>query len=137
MPSRNKGGVPPRLSRAAARFADWRRMRAVGTRIPESLWASAVTLAQTYGICRTALVLKLDYYGLKKRVAENGSPAEHARDSGQRPTFVEWPASTLAPPSECVIELENTAGERMRVHLKGISAPDLVALSGSLWKAPR
>ena len=32
-----------------------------------------------------------------------------------------------------VIELEDVAGSRMRVHLKGYGVPDLLALSRSFW----
>jgi hypothetical protein len=51
----------------------------------------------------------------------------------QTPTFVEWPASSFPAPTECVIELENAAGSRMRIELKGSHTPDLVALSGTFW----
>jgi hypothetical protein len=53
------------------------------------------------------------------------------------PAFVELPASTLSTVGECVIELENAAGSRMRVHLKGVHVPDLVALTGGFWSAER
>ena len=46
--------VPPRLKRAAERFAVWRRTREVGMRIPEPLWRLASRLAVAYGVCRTA-----------------------------------------------------------------------------------
>ena len=137
MRGRKNGEVPPRLSRAATRFADWRRSRALGTRIPDSLWALAVELATIYGVCRTASILKLDYYGLKKRVDAKASQPGLSCASSPMPTFVELAASTIGTPGECVIEFENTAGSRMRVHLQGVHAPDLVALSGSFWSAQR
>jgi hypothetical protein len=34
-----------------------------------------------------------------------------------------------------VIEWEDVAGARMRVHLKGQDVPDLLALSRSFWNA--
>jgi hypothetical protein len=48
------------------------------------------------------------------------------------------PFLELIPPlsagvSECIMELENGAGAKMRVHLKGMASPDLVALSQSFW----
>lgn len=139
MRGRKNGEVPPRLLRAASRFAQWRRTHVVGTRIPESLWRLAADLAGAYGLCCTASMLRLDYYGLKKRVEAQASCASKpgpASVRDQMPAFVEL-APTLPTPSECVIELENAAGWRMRVLLKGIHAPDLVALSGSFWSAQR
>jgi len=55
-------------------------------------------------------------------------------DTVARPAFLELPASSLAAPSECVIEFENARGARMRVQVKG-GVPDLVALGRSLWDA--
>jgi len=137
MRGRNNGAVPPRLLRASARFTAWRRTRALGTRIPPFLWAQAVKLATAYGICRTAAVLKLDYYGLKRRVDAKTSSAVKAGAS-PGPAFVELDASSIAPPpSECVIELENSSGAKMRIHLKGVHAPDVVALSGNFWEVRR
>ena len=122
--------VPPRLKRAAERFAAWRRTRKVGMRIPEPLWRLASRLAVAYGVCRTASELGLDYYGLKRRVEEQASPAQR---SAGRPAFVELPASTLALAGECILELENAAGSKMRVHLRGGAMPDLAALGRSFW----
>ncbi|MDA0660832.1 MAG: hypothetical protein O3C60_18665 [Planctomycetota bacterium] len=69
-------------------------------------------------------MLRLDYCSLKKRVDEiRPRPA----------AFVELPTPLLAVPNECVIEMENTRGERMRVHLKGQNVPDLLPLSRLFW----
>ena len=77
---------------------------------------------------RTASVLKLDYYSLKKRVKD----ASSSRTSS---AFVELPAVPLSMMSECVIEWEDVAGARMRVQLKGQNTLDLLALSRSFWDA--
>ena len=131
MRRRNASQVPRQLRAAGERFAEWRRTRALGARIPESLWAVAIKSAAKFGLARTAAVLMLDYYGLKRRVEARSSPAVTA----QHPVFVELPASTLAMSGECLIEFENTAGAKMRVHLKGITTPDLLALSRNFWSA--
>ena len=34
---------------------------------------------------------------------------------------------------ECILELEDVAGAKMRIHIKGMEAPDLAALSRSFW----
>jgi hypothetical protein len=115
------------------------------------LWGSAVKAAGTYGLHRTAKALRLDYYALKKRVALAGSgadlPVEAKRarrnasgrhvvsaDGQAVATFLE-----LAPPAsgkvcECILELENSEGAKMRIHLKGVGVPDLAALSRSFWR---
>ena len=119
--------VPAALSRLAQRFIAWRRRRARGERIPQSLWNAAVKMAGKYGLNLTARVLKLDYYSLKKRL-------ESADEATPSSTFVELPSSPLVS-SECVIEWEDAAGARMRVHVKGPHLPDVLALSRSFWNA--
>lgn len=68
MAARSMQKLPAELARAAARRAQWRRTRERGTRIPESLWQAAVELAARYGVSKTAQVLRVDYYALKKRL---------------------------------------------------------------------
>ena len=119
--------VPTSLSRLAQRFVAWRRTRAKGERIPQSLWNAAVKMAAKYGLNPTAGVLKLDYYSLKKRL-------ESADEATPSSTFVELPSSPLVS-SECVIEWEDAAGARMRVHVKGPHLRDVLALSRNFWNA--
>ena len=128
MRTQKRSEVPASLSRLGQRFAAWRKTRVLGERIPETLWKSAVKMAAEHGLNRTARVLKLDYYALKKRLDGASRPAELS-------TFVELPSSSLSIASECVIELEDATGSRMRVHLKGQNLPDVLALSRSFWNA--
>jgi hypothetical protein len=46
---------------------------------------------------------------------------------------VELASSSLPIASECVIELEDAAGSRMRVQVKGLNLPDVRALSRDFW----
>jgi hypothetical protein len=96
------------------------------------LWAAAVKVAGTYGIHRTAKALRVDYYGLKKRVQEESARSRLLQERSV-PTFVELARPAEASSGECILELEDVGGAKMRVHLKGVEAPDLVALSRSFW----
>src|SRR5947207_3208721 len=60
--------VSPALERVRRRLDRWRRAREGRARIPESLWSAAVELARQCGVSKTARVLRLDYYLLKKRL---------------------------------------------------------------------
>jgi len=131
MRSRKTRAIPARLEAGRRRFERWRRTRKGHSRIPEPLWTSALKLAGAYGLCRTARTLRLDYNALKKRI----NSADPHDSSGQETAtaFVE-----LAPPQraclpECIVELEDPRGAKMRIHLKGVEAPDLAALSRSFW----
>ena len=100
-----------------------------GDRIPQPLWALAVRLAKAHGVSRTATVLGLDYYSLKKRAE---AAASQPQSSG--PAFVELPSPVLVG-KQCRFELDNGAGATMRVQLVGYDAADVEALSRSFWNA--
>jgi len=141
MRSRKTPAVPARLEAGRRRFERWRRTRKGHSRIPDPLWTSAVKLAGAYGLCRTARTLGLDYNALKRRVASadpHDSPEQRTarqKTAEQKPAtaFVELapPAPTCSP--ECILELEDPCGAKMRIHLKGADGPDLAALSRSFW----
>ena len=120
--------IPAPLARGRTRFETWRRSRALGSRIPERLWTLAVKLADAHGLSRTASVLRLDYYTLKRRVESKNS---HTRSA--IPAFVELSPPPVAASCECVIEFEDNSGASLRVHLRGCEVPDLVALGRSFW----
>jgi hypothetical protein len=116
-----------------------------------------VRLANVHGVCRTAAELGLDYYSLKHRVEAVAVAARPAarrvtagRDSAERAgagglqrsaganagaTFVELPPIAAVAGKQCLFELENGAGARMRVQLTGYEAAEVAAFSRSLWKA--
>jgi hypothetical protein len=95
------------------------------------LWSAAVEVADRYGVHRTAKSLRVNYYGLKKRV--EAASSNLGLRSGDGPTFVEIAGPLPSGGSECLLELEDDRGAKMRVHLKGAEMPDLVALSRSFW----
>jgi hypothetical protein len=112
------------LEAVAERFSEWRRGREVGERIPEPLWLAAVNLVPTTGLCRTATALNLDYYGLKKRCDLRVS---------DKPQFVELPSTSSGTARECLIELEDSLGAKMRIHIKG-DGVDIESLASTFWR---
>ena len=91
----------------------------------------AVKAAGKYGLNPTARALRLDYYALKKRIEQANSAT--LSEEGAVTTFVELASPMSSGSRECVLELEDPGGAKMRVHLKGIEAPDLAALSRTFW----
>ena len=128
MDTRKTRDLPARLEELRGRFERWRAARRPRSRIPDELWASAVKATARYGLHRTSRALRLEYYSLKKRVEQQSTVRFDARSA---PTFVEL--APVADGCECIVELEDAAGAKMRVHLKGAAMPDLAALSRSFW----
>ncbi len=116
--------VAPALARARDRFTAWRQTKKPKSRIPEPLWELAVKLAAKHGLHRTARILKLDYYCLKKRV-------EAVQRHGEgNPSFIELPPAS-APVQECIIEFEDGAVS-LRLHLKGYNAVEVATVGRSV-----
>jgi len=135
IPSRQTQLLTPQIESARRRLERWRRNRKQRSRIPEELWASAVDLARSYGLAKTARALRLDYYSLKERI--DARDRQGPREMSARPAFVELIPQPTAAVSECTMELENPSGARMRIHLKGSGVPDLTGLSDTFWRMGR
>ncbi len=144
MRSRGTRPLPARLEAGRRRFERWRRTREGRSRIPDPLWSSAVKLSATYGIHRTAKTLRLNPDSLKKRVAStngNGSRGHRKRrmkaaEQEAATAFVELVPTEGACPPECIVELEDPRGAKMRIHLKGNQNADVVAaISKVFWSA--
>ncbi len=128
--TRKTAALPARLERARERFERWRSERQPGARIPRSLWASAAKLAKVYGVYRTARALRLDYTGLKRRAAATGGE-KTPRPKAAAPAFFEMLGAGAVLVPECLVELEDASGAKMRLELKGVDAVQLGALARS------
>lgn len=111
------------------RFADWRRTRARGTRIPEPLWRAAVEAAREHGVSQTSLRLGVDYYSLARRL--NGRPRTASGDV----KFVEIPGKVLPTVPACVVEVQDGKDRRLRVELRDAAGAE--SLARALWKTRR
>ncbi|MFW6106840.1 MAG: hypothetical protein ACOC8H_01630, partial [bacterium] len=62
------------------------------------------------------------------------APATAAGGEGNTvPTFLELSPLGRMNTGECILELEDGEGAKMRVHLKGHEVPDLAALARGFW----
>ncbi|MBC8159208.1 MAG: hypothetical protein H8E94_07740 [Alphaproteobacteria bacterium] len=118
--------LPAKLARGRERFEKWRHKQKTRTRLPETLWSAAVKLAREYGVNRTARTLRLDYSGLKQRMASTVCEAPVL--AGAKPAFLQLLSSELTSVAECAIECQNPNGTMIRLHVKGPQLPDLAAL---------
>ena len=131
MGTRKRRGLPGQLKNARQQFERWRRSRKVGTRVPERLWKVAVKTASKFGVSRTARTLGVDYHNLKKRAEADSSVA--AADGAAAATFFELAPRATPVSVECIVDLEDPGGSKMRIHLKGAEVPNLSELSQAFW----
>ncbi|HEX2941431.1 MAG TPA: hypothetical protein VHO91_10310 [Rhodopila sp.] len=128
------GGVLAAFSRAQREIEQWRRRHRPRARLPDELWREAVELARTYGINPTARALRLDYYSLKKRlIVEAGEDQRTAKPPAEvhrAPEFLEiLPGGLPAQRPQCVVEIEEAGGVKLRIHLQGGDFPDVAAIT--------
>jgi hypothetical protein len=116
-------------------FEQWRLTRHNSReRIPASLWQSAVALTKTHSINAVAKSLRLNGNDLKKQTQKycNPSPVKPSPPSD----FIELTCNLPSlSPTECVVELTDQEGSRMRISMKGnLDVPGLIA---SFWQKDR
>ena len=120
MRHKSSSSIPEPIVQLQRELEQFRGSHAHRTRLPESLWQSAMELAREHGLHAVAHPLRLDYAQLKKRLGG----VERVSMKAASPAFVELIASHSVTMSECVIEFESSLGGRMRIQWKGTSAPD-------------
>ena len=121
------------IEEARRRLEVWRKSRSRGKRIPDQLWALAVSLARTHGVSPVSQRLGLDYNGLKRRAAI--TPLRRSRLKPP-PGFVELPL--VAQPvfgSNGTVELARGEGARMTIRWEGKEGLDLVGLVEAFWRS--
>ena len=132
------------------RFEQWRGQRKQGERIPTAMWTAAVKEARARSVYRVARALRLDYAMLKLRAQPPGKARGAAPSNPVAPRFVELFAATgpvtsttsttpaaLAAPGrpQCVVEMHNVRGAKMRVELDGQALAGLAGLCSAFWSA--
>lgn len=133
---------PAGLLSGANAFMEWRQSRHRGARIPDNLWAMAVSLAKGHGISKTSQVLRVGYYALKKRRDKSLTVSKPLKSGvGKRPQFVEISGSSFSSASTCSIVLEKEMGsknqQRMKLEIDNASISDLAALVQQIWSSSR
>ena len=124
------------LEQVAERFKRWRETRVRGAHIPSDLWAAAVGMAKEHGLLRIAHELRVDHDGLKRRLERAGGVARRGTlDTEFVELFAAPAATTTAGMRECVVELENARGAKMRVELTGKGLAGLAGLCNAFWSA--
>ena len=119
----------PTLSEVQSRFTAWRKNKQ-SKRIPEELWDAAVTLSPEYSVHKISRGLSLSHADLKKRIASTESRS--ACSSNLSHSFVAIDIPQIHS-SECIIEMENRTGNKMRMHFKGVVDLDLQSFAESFW----
>ena len=122
----NDPALPARLSAVRRRFEEWRASKPTpSSRIPPGLWTAAIRCAQQHGVYLTVHTLGLDFNSLKRRLKAAVAAPTPAKEQA---AFVELLSPRRDSQPECVLELENCRGAKLRLEVRGSAIPDLVEL---------
>jgi len=113
-------------------FEHWRRSREKRSVIPDALWQAAILLFPKYSFCQISKALRLNYTDLKHRIEARRSTFEQS--VVPEPAFVELGLSGPIHPAECIVEMEDQKGAKMRMHFKGEAGLDLLELGKAFWR---
>ncbi|MBA4369632.1 MAG: hypothetical protein C0403_18565 [Desulfobacterium sp.] len=117
-------------------FEAWRANRKKRREpIPEQLWEAAKELVKIHSINKVSRTLGLNYTDLKKRILGKEYPLSANRK--KEPSLVELSYEPLFVPSECIIEMEDKTGCRMKMCFRGETHFDLLELGKSFWDKNR
>ena len=118
------------LSEVKEQFKIWRRTRKSPRPIPDKLWQAAVSLTATHSISKISKELVLDYGTLKRRVPIKKKSTANKTSA---PSFIELNLEPPATVSECMVEMQNTLGAKMRMHFRGKPDFNLLELAKVFW----
>ena len=116
--------VPEAIMQLQHQLEQFRSSQSARTKLPESLWQTAVELARRHGVYAVAHPLRLDYTRLKQRL--DGISSRHRKPA--KPAFIELIGSSAATLPECIIEFESARGGKMRIQWKASVSPDWASL---------
>ena len=133
MNSKSTTPIPGRIEQLQRQLDEFGSTQPHRTKLPETLWQTAVELARQHGVYSVAQPLRLDYAGLKKRL--DGSAGSEKKAA--KPAFVELISDRSAAMADCVIEFESSVGSKMRIQWKASTAPDWQSLLRAWREAER
>ncbi len=130
MTTKNDSPPPPSLREVKEQFKNWRRTRKSHRRIPEELWQAAISLTANHSISQISKELVVDYTALKKRVPiKKKNTAAKMSPAG----FIELNLEPPAAVTECIVDMEDNLGAKMRMHIRGKTDFDLLELAKAFW----
>ena len=116
------------LEQVRHQFEHWRQTRNKRCPIPKKLWQAAESLFPEYSLYHISKALRLNYTDLKKRIQEKPPPAFIPPPINPA-EFIELKINSAIQPAECLVEMEDPFGAKMRMHFKGEAGLDLLELA--------
>jgi transposase-like protein len=111
----------------------WRNDPKKSRRFPPELWQAAVNLSKEYSINQISKALRLGYTHLKKCVMAHGKENLPTIKTQPDMKIIELGVEPSSSTPECIVEMEDGNGAKMKIHLRGKTDPDLCELGRGFW----
>ena len=126
------------LEEVQQQFRLWRKTKTGRERIPALLWKAAAEVFYIGGhsLHKISKTLHLNYTVLKQHVDPHlPSSIEVEPDASPEdsPAFIAFELDSPRFISECVIEMEDSTGAKMRMCLRGKTDPSIFGICKSFW----
>ena len=132
--------APPATSASALeevkqQFKIWRKTKTGRERIPASLWQAAAEVFEIgdHSLHRISKTLHLNQTALKQYVQQQCPRVIRVKHE-ETPSFIALELDSSLPVSECIIEMEDTAGAKMRMCLRGNTDPNILEICKLFWR---
>ncbi len=132
--------APPTTSASALeevkrQFKIWRKTKIGRECIPASLWQAAAEVFEIgdHSLHRISKTLHLNQTALKQYILQQ-CPGAIKAEHEATPSFLALELDSPVPVSECVIEMEDTTGAKMRMCLRGNTDPSILEICKSFWR---
>lgn len=127
------------LEEVQQQFQLWRKTKTGRERIPDSLWQAAVEVFYIWGhsLHKISKTLHLNHTALKQHVEPHlpsSIDVEPDATPEDPPAFIAFELDSPSPVSECVIEMEDSTGAKMRMCLRGKTDPSILGICKSFWR---
>jgi len=132
MGHKNSLALPSPLESVQYQFATWRETKKTPREpIPEYLWEAASKLQNDYPISQISKALRVNHTDMKNRISGQKSNRQKKKPSSA--LFVELDCLHSFAASECIVEMEDAFGAKMRMRFKGQADLDLLELGKAFW----
>ena len=115
------------LEEVAEHFAQWRRNKQKGERIPQPLWHEAIELVDTHGVSKVTRTLRLSATDLNKRRGMVGT-SQRRQVPVAKTAFVEVEHASIPVPDTEAMWMELERPDGMRLRIRPTQGVDMLAL---------
>ena len=110
------------LADVQKRFETWRKTRKKRTPIPKELWEAAIALLPDHTPYEISKALSINFSRLEKQILS----ARREQPIIKHPSFIELDIGRNNSTGECIVEVENRAGSKMKLYFKNKPSLDLM-----------